>query len=230
MSDNDNTEHSPFVLPASNRVSDDAEDSNPPGRIRRRRAVLSRRPVLIDFDVQQPDHSTTPASPVEQQNAASESAGEDASIAAVEAALRQELEVDEKTSVPSNKPNGPVDERLVASLDETLSGLSKAAVIDPSATYVDVDRRAAEMAPAAATAPAVEQPTEPVDDDEVEAIGSVFSAGVDVGSLDEEALRDLVSEIVRQELQGELGERITRNVRKLVRREIQNALASRGLT
>lgn len=44
--------------------------------------------------------------------------------------------------------------------------------------------------------------------------------------LDEDALRDMVSEIVRQELQGALGERITRNVRKLVRREIHRALAS----
>lgn len=47
--------------------------------------------------------------------------------------------------------------------------------------------------------------------------------------LDEDALRDLVAEIVRQELQGALGERITRNVRKLVRREIQRALASQDL-
>lgn len=44
--------------------------------------------------------------------------------------------------------------------------------------------------------------------------------------LDEEALRDMVTEIVRQELQGALGERITRNVRKLVRREIHRALNS----
>lgn len=41
---------------------------------------------------------------------------------------------------------------------------------------------------------------------------------------DEEALRDLVAEVVRQELQGALGERITRNVRRMVRREIQQAL------
>lgn len=45
--------------------------------------------------------------------------------------------------------------------------------------------------------------------------------------LDEETLRDLVAEFVRQELQGALGERITRNVRKLVRAEIQRALAAR---
>ena len=47
--------------------------------------------------------------------------------------------------------------------------------------------------------------------------------------VDEEALRDMVSEIVRQELQGTLGERITRNVRKLVRREIYRALAANEL-
>jgi hypothetical protein len=47
--------------------------------------------------------------------------------------------------------------------------------------------------------------------------------------LDEEALRELVSDIVREELQGALGERITRNVRKLVRREIHRALAAQDL-
>ncbi|MGR3466367.1 MAG: hypothetical protein ACU0CI_00690 [Shimia sp.] len=46
---------------------------------------------------------------------------------------------------------------------------------------------------------------------------------------DEGSLRDLVAEIVREELQGELGERITRNVRKLVRREIHRAMASKDL-
>ncbi|MFT5006425.1 MAG: hypothetical protein ACI8YI_002049 [Paracoccaceae bacterium] len=49
----------------------------------------------------------------------------------------------------------------------------------------------------------------------------------DASVLDEDTLRDLVSDMVREELQGELGDRITRNVRKLVRREIQRALASR---
>lgn len=56
-----------------------------------------------------------------------------------------------------------------------------------------------------------------------------FQSGVDEALLDEDALRDLVGEIVRQELQGALGERITRNVRKLVRREIHRALSANGL-
>lgn len=47
--------------------------------------------------------------------------------------------------------------------------------------------------------------------------------------VDEEALRALVVQIVHQELQGTLGERITRNVRNLVRREIRRALTSQEL-
>ena len=49
---------------------------------------------------------------------------------------------------------------------------------------------------------------------------------LDLSHVDEEALRALVAEIVRQELQGALGERITRNVRKLVRREIQRVISA----
>ncbi|MEM6729524.1 MAG: hypothetical protein AAF618_13560 [Pseudomonadota bacterium] len=48
-------------------------------------------------------------------------------------------------------------------------------------------------------------------------------------AIDADLLRDMVSEIVREELQGALGERITRNVRKLVRREINRALAGQDL-
>jgi hypothetical protein len=44
--------------------------------------------------------------------------------------------------------------------------------------------------------------------------------------IDEALLRQLVKEVVREELQGNLGERITRNVRKLVRREIHNILTT----
>ena len=45
--------------------------------------------------------------------------------------------------------------------------------------------------------------------------------------LDEDALRQLVSQFVREELHGALGERITRNVRKLVRREIHRVMSTR---
>ncbi len=54
------------------------------------------------------------------------------------------------------------------------------------------------------------------------------TAGALVG-LNEDVLRKMVSQIVREELQGEMGERITRNVRKLIRREINRALAIQDL-
>ncbi|MCO6383000.1 hypothetical protein [Oceanicola sp. 502str15] len=47
--------------------------------------------------------------------------------------------------------------------------------------------------------------------------------------LDEARLADLVAEVVRDELRGRMGERITQNVRKLVRREIARALETRGI-
>ncbi|MBC7139496.1 MAG: hypothetical protein H5U17_12325 [Defluviimonas sp.] len=56
----------------------------------------------------------------------------------------------------------------------------------------------------------------------------MFGEGEDA-ILDEAALRALVSEIIMQELRGSLGKRIGRNVRKLVRREIERALAARDL-
>lgn len=49
----------------------------------------------------------------------------------------------------------------------------------------------------------------------------------DEAAFDEAAMREMVRDIIREELQGTLGERITRNVRKLVRAEIARALAVR---
>ncbi|MGA1179371.1 MAG: hypothetical protein ACO3U1_02045 [Marivivens sp.] len=46
-------------------------------------------------------------------------------------------------------------------------------------------------------------------------------------TLDEDMLRSLVTQVVRSELEGELGERMTRNIRKLVRREVFSILESR---
>lgn len=66
-------------------------------------------------------------------------------------------------------------------------------------------------------------------DEDPEADSTMHHSGISPSAdeiLDEEALRDLVSKIVREELQGALGERITRNVRKLVRREIHRALVA----
>lgn len=59
-----------------------------------------------------------------------------------------------------------------------------------------------------------------------EGMGAPASRGLRPGAgqpapiLDEEALRGVINALVREELQGELGERISRNLRKLIRREM----------
>lgn len=47
--------------------------------------------------------------------------------------------------------------------------------------------------------------------------------------IDEDMLRDLVVRLVREELQGAVGEKITRSVRRLVRREVERAITLKGL-
>ncbi|MDQ2095582.1 hypothetical protein NOI20_15795 [Rhodobacteraceae bacterium 10Alg 79] len=89
------------------------------------------------------------------------------------------------------------------------------------ASLMDAARKGTE------TDPATETSTPAATESDNDAPASFL--GENDAVLDEEMLRELVAEIVRQELQGSLGERITRNVRKLVRREIHRALTARDM-
>lgn len=54
--------------------------------------------------------------------------------------------------------------------------------------------------------------------------GLARGTGAAAPILDEASLREMINAIVREELQGELGDRINRNLRKLIRREIMQVL------
>jgi hypothetical protein len=77
-----------------------------------------------------------------------------------------------------------------------------------------------EAAPGATAAPGAGAPAE---------AGPVPAATGPEMLIDEDMLRALVAALVREELRGALGEKITRNMRNLVRREVHRALASRDL-
>lgn len=50
----------------------------------------------------------------------------------------------------------------------------------------------------------------------------------DAPFMDEVAMRKMIGEMIREELEGEMGERITRNIRNLIRREIARALSMKS--
>ncbi len=107
---------------------------------------------------------------------------------------------------------------------------------DASATapFADAAKQVPQFVRAEAhSAPEQDAPVEPLqqmlEEDTTEAVVAQLEATEDTAVVDEEMLREMVVDIVRSELQGALGERVTRNVRKLVRREIQRALAAHNL-
>ncbi len=130
-----------------------------------------------------------------------------AKIAALEAAVGRRQDDWEPDGVAEAEPYSGTAPHALAWEDEAGPGAEAAEVAGGSEGE-------------ALSGPSVSEPVE-----EIEAADLVDESAL----LDEEALRDLVAEIVREELQGALGERITRNVRKLVRREIQRALAAHDL-
>lgn len=127
-------------------------------------------------------------------------------------------------------------EVLEASVDPVTP--PKAAPVTSEPVYTPRASAAADPTPASTVPPLSFQRHAPQDSDEDYGDDLRTDAGddnpdpelaaylADDATIDEAMLRQLVMEIVREELQGKLGERITRNVRKLVRREIHRVLTS----
>jgi cell pole-organizing protein PopZ len=78
------------------------------------------------------------------------------------------------------------------------------------------------------TVPEVDAASVEVEDVLAAAVAEAAEDQSGVTAIDESVLHDIVRKLIREELQGDLGERITRNVRKLVRAEINRALAARA--
>ena len=68
-----------------------------------------------------------------------------------------------------------------------------------------------------------------VQDDEAHSDEAQAHFSDDEAVLDEHMLRAIISDVLNEELRGQLGERMTRNIRRLVRREVQRALSVRDL-
>jgi hypothetical protein len=84
--------------------------------------------------------------------------------------------------------------------------------------------RQAEMTPEANALELDDSDDAAVQDGDEDADDSDLFNPLNAAEFDVELLRDMVAEVIREELRGTLGERITRNLRQLVRREIARAL------
>jgi hypothetical protein len=141
----------------------------------------------------------------------------DAEVASLDQRASELVEGEPIPFIPLRRRAEHLAARLAAGeVGETL----KAAAEDEVESSVDAGPPPADVAPlAAATATAAASITSEFLDED----------GTPLSVLDEAALQEIVRQTLRQELQGELGERITRNVRKLVRAEINRALMARDL-
>lgn len=112
---------------------------------------------------------------------------------------------------------------------ENASGEPHDETFDEAAADVDVSDDEPSPVPIF-SARAARQEAEEQSVDDLEEDTSPFSfPDAEDSILDEETLREIIVDVVREELQGVLGQRITRNVRKMVRREVRLALAAEDL-
>lgn len=126
------------------------------------------------------------------------------------ASVPAEDEVAERASVPAEDDLAQVEGPGPAAADAAevvLTGIPTAAE-EAAAAVLSYEGPGADAA-------TIDAPAE----DDIGLFGADEDAVIDM-----DMLRDLVAEVIREELQGPLGERITRNVRKLVRQEIARAL------
>ena len=201
-----------------------AEDSAKPMLLRTCDIVRAGNAANKD-EVGQNSVAETAATPTDESNAPGDLAGSlSAKIEALEAAIARtedQWEPDGDSddaysgtptqALPWNAVKGFAETDLVDQVEVEEAEPQRDDVIDvpqPTATFV--------RSPEVLASPVVEPET--VEPEEPQSV-----------TMEEEALRAMIADVVRQELQGVLGERITRNVRKMVRREIYRALAAEKL-
>jgi hypothetical protein len=126
---------------------------------------------------------------------------------------------DGETAEEADAPTPEIDDKVQEWIDEETAPTAGDQTVDVEPSITDPHQPDTTDVQADVIDAAYDQNAQAFDvqDDDVEAL------------LDEDALRDMVAQIVREELRGPLGEKITRNVRKLVRREIHRALTSQEL-
>lgn len=140
-----------------------------------------------------------------------------AAMAMPEAPVEDEVEITDIEMPSLDGADMAEDQTVESPATETPPHFSSERGRDHSA---EIEASLAAMSHEAAPAP--EDQPEPDAEEEVTPI--LADSG-----LDRDALREIVKEVLHEELRGEIGVRITRNVRTLIRREIDSLIAAEEL-
>ncbi|MEM9796544.1 MAG: hypothetical protein AAF919_08645 [Pseudomonadota bacterium] len=136
--------------------------------------------------------------------------------------------------LPDEDVPTPLDQPEIASLGADYDALSADEADAPDNILVDVPENVPD-APSDAVATSERSADDPDDlpvqvdnlaDQLADGTAHALPGALTESLLADDAVRDLIAQIVREELAGDLGERITRNVRKLVRRELRSMMAA----
>ncbi len=219
-----------LVLTEALRISKPAQVEQPPLKLEPKySAEESAKPMLLRAcDIVKADAAANSDAPRQEEARPEPEATEDpatslsAKIEALEAAIAR--------TEDQWEPDGDSDDAYSGTPTQGLAWTTDSGFEEPEPEDVPAEQATDGEDAAAAAEPEQEepQPATFIRSPEVMPVAEDAVPARDV-AIDEDALRDMIAEVVRQELQGVLGERITRNVRKMVRREIHRALAAQEL-
>ncbi|MEM7296119.1 MAG: hypothetical protein AAF330_05755 [Pseudomonadota bacterium] len=132
------------------------------------------------------------------------------------------VDTDDATALDSKAANvAPMSQSASEILREAVSSAAEAVIVEEIGSATGSDAKVSPEMPEATASWVDDTPSDADPDLGARLPRDSDDDGTEV--IDEHAMREMVSSMIREELQGPLGERITRNVRKLVRREIERA-------
>ncbi|SMR82612.1 hypothetical protein SAMN04488030_2971 [Aliiroseovarius halocynthiae] len=163
-----------------------------------------------------------------------EDADDDLSMVAGEAAEDESTVAEDELSDGDVQTTAEIQQTISAvegeMAESDLDEVDKNEVCEPSTEHAEGDVDASEEAAEKLAENEDEAPSQESDDIDgvVAPVGKAPAAEIfddDFEFIDEGHLQELVARIVREELKGEIGEKITQAVRRMVRREVTRALS-----
>jgi hypothetical protein len=208
-----------LILTPALRVVETAEASPPRPQVRYPRTV-----EIVDFEADPEAEERIEPAEMEKVFATLAPASETEALGDFEQDVSEAPMFDGAMMTPEQEAEAvPVWAQVGFDRDEIADDLP------PPAASAQSDAEWVDAAEASVIASLASDPSDPAQNWQAEPPSAQSSEADEELLFNEEVLRDLVRDILREELAGSMGERITRNIRKMVRAEIARGLATQDL-